>query len=127
MDVQQLARALREHRLAHGWSLAELSRASGVSISYISNLENAGHPRPGAGKLESLARALGFGSWQELQRSAPAAIHKGEPLPPAIAAHTEDGEQPTVEELRELHKRLGGILDRLERERNERLGGEGQP
>jgi len=61
---------IRQHREAEGLTLSELADKSGVSKSYLWNLENkAGHQKPSADTLYALARALGTTMSQLLGKS----------------------------------------------------------
>jgi transcriptional regulator with XRE-family HTH domain len=54
-----LANRLKELRRALGWTQQDLSRASGLTRSYISRLEMGDIALPSSEKLRSLAQALG--------------------------------------------------------------------
>jgi transcriptional regulator with XRE-family HTH domain len=54
-----LAKRLKELRQAQGWTQQDLSRASGLSRSYISRLEMGDIALPSSERLRSLATSLG--------------------------------------------------------------------
>ncbi|MBL9033062.1 MAG: response regulator [Phycisphaerae bacterium] len=55
---QELGRRIREDRTARGWTLRDLSDASGVSVSQLSSIERGTH-LPSLESLLSIADALG--------------------------------------------------------------------
>jgi transcriptional regulator with XRE-family HTH domain len=60
LGPDSLAGRIRMYREAAGVSLSQLARDSGVSKSYLWNLENrAEHQRPSAKSLYAIAQALG--------------------------------------------------------------------
>jgi transcriptional regulator with XRE-family HTH domain len=60
MEIDTLiARRLREHRTAHGWSLDDLAQRSGISRAMISRIERE-DSSPTAGLLARLCDALGI-------------------------------------------------------------------
>ncbi|UOF92236.1 helix-turn-helix transcriptional regulator [Fodinisporobacter ferrooxydans] len=50
---------LKELRLNHGWTIADLSKRSGCSISHISSLERGERTKPSMTIMQKLANALG--------------------------------------------------------------------
>lgn len=56
-DVQPIGQVLAAHRRENGWTLAEVSRRTGVSISALSKIEN-GQSRPAYDVLTRLAAGL---------------------------------------------------------------------
>lgn len=56
-----LGKKLRDLRKKHGMTLDELAKKSGVSKSYLWELENRESQRPSAEKLTSIADVLGVG------------------------------------------------------------------
>lgn len=54
-----LGKKLRDLRTKHGMTLDELAKKSGVSKSYVWELENRESQRPSAEKLTAIADALG--------------------------------------------------------------------
>lgn len=54
MDIGQKARMLREQ---HGWTLAEASKMSGISISHLSAIEKGNRPNPSFSLVVKLSQA----------------------------------------------------------------------
>jgi len=129
VDVVALGRGIRERRLALDLSLSDLERRSGVASSYVSKLERGLSPRPGAERLEAIAVALGVPSWRDLvlmgQTAAMIGTAEDREQLRAIAAHTADGSELTDSELRIANKVADLVMERLLKERAERLAREG--
>jgi transcriptional regulator with XRE-family HTH domain len=73
--VRLFAERLRELRLSRGLTQAELARQAEVSVTHLSELENA-EIAPGIDLVDRLARALGAAAPDLIPAAAPA-----EPLP----------------------------------------------
>jgi XRE family transcriptional regulator, regulator of sulfur utilization len=58
-DAGGLGRRLRQAREAHGWSMHELERRSGLKTSIISRLETGKQPGAHSETLKILAETLG--------------------------------------------------------------------
>jgi transcriptional regulator with XRE-family HTH domain len=58
-DVNDVARRISDARSKRGWSLAEVSRRTGLSRAYINALEHGKSRRPGADALRRLEDVLG--------------------------------------------------------------------
>ena len=58
IDLKTLGENIRLARTGKGWSLTALAEASGISKSYISDLENGVAGRPNIQYVFSLARAM---------------------------------------------------------------------
>lgn len=56
--TKTLSEKLKEHRKDKGYSLGQLSRLSGVSKSYLWELENRPERKPSGNTLAQLAKAL---------------------------------------------------------------------
>jgi transcriptional regulator with XRE-family HTH domain len=89
IDFKRLGHAIRFHRQGKGWSLADLAKTSGISKTYISDLENGAAGKPNIQYVFSVARALDITLDQLLseQRPALAPAETGRPLdlPPGLA------------------------------------------
>ncbi len=92
-DLAQLARRIRDARMARNWSQRELAAATrlrggaGVSYGYIQQLEREVIRNPGKFKLDAIADALGYASIDALLSpqsgaSSPAAPRSGVPDDP---------------------------------------------
>jgi transcriptional regulator with XRE-family HTH domain len=57
--VPSIGEKLAKLRRDKGWTLKQLSEASGVSVSHISAIENHTRPNPSLQQIAKLARALG--------------------------------------------------------------------
>jgi transcriptional regulator with XRE-family HTH domain len=58
--VERFAKRLRERRVEHGMTQAELAERAGVTATYVSKLESAG-AAPGIDLVAKVAAALGVG------------------------------------------------------------------
>ena len=58
IDLKKLGENIRFIRTGKGWTLSDLSRESGTSKAYISDLENGSAGRPNIQYVYSIARAL---------------------------------------------------------------------
>jgi transcriptional regulator with XRE-family HTH domain len=58
-DLEEFAKRIKEVRTRLGWSLAEVSRRTGLSRAYINSLELGRGKRPGAEALRRLEDVLG--------------------------------------------------------------------
>lgn len=58
IDLKRLGENIRLARTGRGWSLSDLADASGISKSYISDLENGVAGRPNIQYVFSIARAM---------------------------------------------------------------------
>ena len=58
--VERFAKRLRELRVGHGMTQAELAERAGVTATYVSKLESAG-AAPGIDLVAKLATAIGVG------------------------------------------------------------------
>lgn len=56
VDIGQKARSLREQR---GWTLAQASEASGISVSHLSAIEKGNRPNPSFALVVKLSNAYG--------------------------------------------------------------------
>lgn len=69
---REIARQVREHRLARGWSQGDLAKKAGLSEGVIARVENPDGDDPEILDLQQIARALDvalsirFISWGEL-------------------------------------------------------------
>lgn len=59
IDLRALGQTVRFLRQGKGWTLSDLSEASGVGKAYISDLENGVAGKPNIQYVFSIARALG--------------------------------------------------------------------
>jgi transcriptional regulator with XRE-family HTH domain len=69
-DAKAIGRRVKESREEKGITAAELAKASGISRSYLSELENGtgSHKRPSARVLYAIGKALGVSMSQLLGR-----------------------------------------------------------
>ena len=58
IDLKRLGENIRLVRTGRGWNLSDLAEASGISKSYISDLENGVAGRPNIQYVFSIARAM---------------------------------------------------------------------
>lgn len=58
IDLRRLGQGIRSLRLGKGWSLSDLTEASGVSKAYISDLENGTAGKPNIQYVYAIAVAL---------------------------------------------------------------------
>jgi len=90
IDLKRLGHTIRFLRQGKEWGLAELSKESGVSKAYISDLENGVAGKPNIQYLYSIAVAHDT-TLNDLVNGAVAAEHSGSaeersrPLPPGLA------------------------------------------
>lgn len=92
-DTGAHVKALRESR---GLSLRELARQAGVSKSFLSELENGGHPYPGLAKIQAIAVVLEAPDLllpRELSTRAPMMDRPAYELVRLIEAELDDGDQ----------------------------------
>ncbi|MAG35323.1 MAG: hypothetical protein CL878_03615 [Dehalococcoidia bacterium] len=89
MDIERLAQAIHEERLANDMSLADLAKAAVTSQSYIWRLERGDSKRPGAAVLDRIAHALGFATVHDLL-----ADHKPRVLKSSAVGTLEDVQAP---------------------------------
>jgi transcriptional regulator with XRE-family HTH domain len=59
IDLKKLGENIRFLRMGRGWNLSDLARESGISKSYISDLENGNAGKPNIQYVYSIARAVG--------------------------------------------------------------------
>lgn len=59
IESEELGRRIRDARTERGWSLAEVSRRTGLSRAYINALERGKGRRPGADTIRRLEDVLG--------------------------------------------------------------------
>lgn len=59
IDLKRLGENIRLARTGKGWNLADLARESGISKSYISDLENGVAGKPNIQYVFTIARSLG--------------------------------------------------------------------
>ena len=90
IDLLLLGQNVRFLRQGKGWTLADLSEASGVGKAYISDLENGVAGKPNIQYVFSIARALGVTLDQLISggpKPQPDNEQQGEPfvLPPGLA------------------------------------------
>lgn len=91
IDLKRLGEAVRFRRKRRGWSLGELSQASGISSAFISDLENGKGGRPNIEYLFLLAASLGTTMDALISRTLPPQQQDTEepssdiPVPPSLA------------------------------------------
>jgi transcriptional regulator with XRE-family HTH domain len=95
IDLKRLGENIRYLRQGKNWSLSDLSRGSGVSKAYISDLENGSGGRPNIQHLYKIAEALGSAVGTLVDRSLTGGrtrkpIHedRAEALPPGLEQFT---------------------------------------
>jgi transcriptional regulator with XRE-family HTH domain len=89
IDLKRLGHSIRFLRQGKEWALADLSKESGVSKAYISDLENGVAGKPNIQYLYSIAVALDT-TLNDLVNGAVAsehgsAVEQSRPLPPGLA------------------------------------------
>jgi len=114
--AQSFGEALRERRLAKGFSLRKFAAEVGVSPTYLSQVEQGNVMPPTADRVKRMAELLGENSdeWIALAGRVP------EDLPPIIQKHTE------VPDLLRAVKGLTAEQLRKLREDAERMKKEGK-
>lgn len=75
-----LGEIIRAWRTAHGWTVTELARRTGVSKGYISQVEHSKILQPKLEQLARIAGALGITEWDLINRRLP-----DQPVSPARA------------------------------------------
>lgn len=85
IDLKKLGENIRFQRNGKGWGLSDLASKSGLSKSYISDLENGVAGRPNIQYVYSIARALGT----TLDRLLEGAVSVDEPPKEKIEATTD--------------------------------------
>ncbi len=91
IDLKRLGENIRLARTGKGWSLSALAEASGISKSYISDLENGVAGRPNIQYVFSLARAMDTTLDRLIEGTIPAdkvetsSINVPTDLPPGLA------------------------------------------
>ena len=58
-----IAQTIKDHRKANGWTLREVAARTGLSISYISDIER-GRTNPSLRTCIKLARVFGIEIWR---------------------------------------------------------------
>lgn len=66
-----LGEVIRAWRTAHGWTVTELARRTGVSKGYISQVEHSKILQPKLEQLARIAGALGITEWDLINRRLP--------------------------------------------------------
>ena len=66
-----LGEVIRSWRTAHGWTVTELARRTGVSKGYISQVEHSKILQPKLEQLARIAGALGITEWDLINRRLP--------------------------------------------------------
>jgi transcriptional regulator with XRE-family HTH domain len=94
----ELGRRIHEIRSKRGWSLAEVSRRTGLSRAYINTLEHGNSRRPGADTIRRLEDVLG-------PLVAPPVV---EGVPPGLAHLARERNLPTSEVRALASLRIGG-------------------
>ena len=113
IDLKKLGENIRFARNGMGWGLSDLANKSGVSKSYISDLENGVAGRPNIQYVYSIARALdttldrliyGAVSTEETPKNN---VEVSSDLPPGLAALKEEMSlsDEDVERLASIHFR----------------------
>ena len=96
--MESLGTRIRRLRNAQGLSLSELSRLSGVSKGYLSQVERAPEARPSAATLFAVARALGTPVADLFDGSdAVDGDESGSELPPGLAEFAAEAALPPVD------------------------------
>lgn len=88
---RNLGERLRHYRLAAGLTLSEVARRSGVSRSYLHQLE-AGTSAPTVDRAARLAEALGIPLADVLGEERPLSV-----VPPALARFARDAQLPPAD------------------------------
>jgi transcriptional regulator with XRE-family HTH domain len=113
IDLKKLGESIRFARNGKGWGLSDLANKSGVSKSYISDLENGVAGRPNIQYIYSIARALdttldrlirGAVSTEETPKNK---VEMSSELPPGLEALKEEMNlsDEDVERLASIHFR----------------------
>ena len=105
IDLAKLGHRIRFLRNGKGWSLGDLAKESGLSKSYISDLENGSAGKPNIQYIYAVAVALGITLSELLQ--------EGGPRVEAVRSRHKDSELPSG--LRELQLELKLSDDDVER------------
>src|ERR1700722_17212433 len=96
IDLGRLGHQIRFRRNGKGWSLADLSRESGLSKAYISDLENGAAGKPNIQYIYAVAVALGVTLSELLEESGAR----------AESSRTKRGESDLPSGLRDLQLEL---------------------
>jgi transcriptional regulator with XRE-family HTH domain len=111
IDLEKLGGSVRALRLGKGWSLSDLADASGVSKSYISDLENGVAGKPNIQYVYAIAVALDVTVDGLLGQAAPRPTkktpRKKQELPQGLLELQEDGglSEEDVQMLSEINFR----------------------